>query len=59
MQIIHYHIHSVDTHNRDVNTGLYAFTDINIVVSLYTAIRNNGGDPNLIQFEADDSNIKI
>ena len=47
------------THNIIFDTGLYALTDINIVVSLYTGIGNNGGDPNLIQFAADESTSKI
>ena len=47
------------THNIIFDTGLYALTDINIVVSLYTGIGNNGGDPNLIQFEADEATSKI
>jgi len=47
------------THTITFDTGLYALSDINNIVSLYTGISNNGGDSNLIVFSADESTSKI
>jgi hypothetical protein len=47
------------THNIVFDTGIYSLDDINVNISLYTAIGNNGGDGNLIVFSADESTSKI
>ena len=38
------------THTITFDTGLYALSDINNIVSLFTGISNNSGDPNFIVF---------
>ena len=48
-----------NTHSIVFDTGLYSLNNINIQISLYTAIGNNGGDLNLIAFIADEATSKI
>ena len=53
------YIYGGNTHSIVFDTGLYSLNDINIQISLYTSIGNNGGDASLIQFIADEATSKI
>ena len=48
-----------NTHSIIFDTGLYSLDDINMQVSLYTEISNNGNDASLIQFFPDQATSKI
>ena len=41
------------------DTGLYSLRDINRALSMFTSNSNNGNDPKLIQFSADQATSKI
>ena len=53
------YIYGGNTHSIVFDTSLYSLNDINIQISLYTSIGNNGGDASLIQFIADEATSKI